>query len=140
MTDLPLTGVRVVDVTDGLGESCGRFLADLGVDVVRVERPGGSASRRTEPIESGISIPFALDNANKRVVVLDLDSDADRSRFLDLVAGADILVETTLAGTPAGRGLSPAEHLERHPRTGRRLDQRLRSDRPPMPIGPQPNR
>lgn len=115
MTDLPLTGVRVVDVTDGLGESCGRFLADLGADVVRVERPGGSASRRTEPIESGISIPFALDNANKRVVVLDLDSDADRSRFLDLVAGADILVETTLAGTPAGRGLSPAEHLERHP-------------------------
>ncbi|MCR5977446.1 CoA transferase [Gordonia jinghuaiqii] len=114
MLGLPLNGVRVVDVTDGLGESCGRFLADLGAEVIRVEPPGGSASRRNEPIESGISIPFALNNANKRVVVLDLDSDADRSRFVDLVGDADILIETTPPGSPAGLGLSPTEHLDRH--------------------------
>ncbi|TSD94179.1 CoA transferase [Gordonia rubripertincta] len=113
MTDLPLTGVRVVDVTDGLGESCGRFLADLGADVVRVERPGGSASRRTQPIESGISIPFALNNANKRIV--DLDLDADRGRFLELVAGADILVETSPIGLPSGTGLDAADLLAGHP-------------------------
>ncbi len=91
-------------MTDGLGESCGRFLADLGAEVVRVERPGGSASRRSQPVESGISIPFALNNANKRVVVLDLDSGPDRTRFLDQVAAADILVESTPNGLPTGTG------------------------------------
>ncbi|GAC53822.1 putative CoA-transferase [Gordonia sp. YY1] len=115
MTDLPLTGVRVVDVTDGLGESCGRFLADLGAEVVRVERPGGSASRRSQPVESGISIPFALNNANKRVVVLDLDSGPDRTRFLDQVAAADILVESTPNGLPTGTGLGAADLLAMAP-------------------------
>ncbi|MDV7175272.1 CoA transferase [Gordonia amicalis] len=115
MTDLPLTGVRVVDVTDGLGESCGRFLADLGAEVVRVERPGGSASRRSQSVESGISIPFALNNANKRVVVLDLDSGPDRTRFLDQVAAAEILVESTPNGLPTGTGLGAADLLAMAP-------------------------
>ncbi|WP_055475697.1 CaiB/BaiF CoA transferase family protein [Gordonia sp. HS-NH1] len=111
MNGLPLTGVRVVDVTDGLGESCGRFLADLGAEVVRVERPGGSRSRHAEPVEAGISIPFALNNANKNLVILDLDSEAGRSRFRELVGGADILVETTSAGS----GIEPADLREENP-------------------------
>ena len=41
----PLDGVRVIDMADGRGEMCGRFLADLGADVIRVEPPGGAASR-----------------------------------------------------------------------------------------------
>lgn len=111
MSDLPLSDVRVVDATDGLGESCGRFLADLGAQVVRVERPGGSRSRHAEPIEAGTSIPFALNNANKKVVVLDLGTDSGRARFDDLVAGADILVESSTGGT----GLDPDELAAAHP-------------------------
>ncbi|MFE0751228.1 CaiB/BaiF CoA transferase family protein [Gordonia sp. NPDC058843] len=111
MSDLPLSDVRVVDVTDGLGESCGRFLADLGADVVRVERPGGSRSRRAEPIEAGLSIPFALNNANKSVVVLDLGSDSGRESFGDLVAGADILIHSLSDET----GVDPSDLTAANP-------------------------
>ena len=78
---LPLVGLRVVDLTESLGESCGRILADLGGDVVKVEPPGGSAARATEPVHERISIPFALRNANKRSMMLDPDRPADANRF-----------------------------------------------------------
>src|SRR3954463_5893642 len=71
-----LSGVRVVDCADGKGETCGRFLADLGADVIRVEPPGGPRARR-------------LRNANKRGVT------ADRDRLLALLKTADIWIETT---------------------------------------------
>ena len=45
----PLSGMRVVDLADVRGELCGRVLADLGADVVRVEPPGGARSRRLAP-------------------------------------------------------------------------------------------
>lgn len=115
MKTLPLTDVRVVDVTDGLGESCGRFLADLGAEVVRVERPGGSASRQAAPVEAGVSIPYALNNANKRLVTLDLDADSERATFIELVSGADILVEHTLRRRQPGQGVTPAELVGARP-------------------------
>lgn len=114
MNGLPLTGVRVVDVTDGLAESCGRLLADLGAEVVRVERPGGSRSRHAQPVEAGISIPFALNNANKGLVILDLDAESGRFRLRELVRGADILVESVSSGS-AGCGISPAELRDSNP-------------------------
>jgi crotonobetainyl-CoA:carnitine CoA-transferase CaiB-like acyl-CoA transferase len=49
MMSLPLAGIRVLDLTEGTGELCGRLLADLGADVLLVEPPGGAASRRAEP-------------------------------------------------------------------------------------------
>ncbi|AIJ23312.1 CaiB/BaiF CoA-transferase family protein [Amycolatopsis methanolica] len=85
---LPLDEVRVLDLTDGLGESCGRYLADLGAEVVRVEPPGGSRSRRAEPVVDGVSIPFALRNANKLGVTLDPRS----GRLRELIRTADILI------------------------------------------------
>ena len=45
----PLSGIRVVDLADEKGELCGRLLAELGADVVRVEPPEGAASRRLPP-------------------------------------------------------------------------------------------
>ena len=50
---LPLTGVRVIDLTDGVAGVTGRFLADLGADVILVEPPHGVPSRRRQPLHRG---------------------------------------------------------------------------------------
>ncbi|WP_040801132.1 CaiB/BaiF CoA transferase family protein [Nocardia higoensis] len=103
---LPLDGVRVLDLTDGLGESCGRYLADLGAHVVRAEPVRGSASRQAEPRVEGISIPFALRNANKLAVTADPSTESGRERLAELIAGADIVIESFAPGTLAGYGLA----------------------------------
>ena len=69
---LPLAGLRVVDCTIERGELCGRYLADLGAEVVKVEPPGGSPARQLAPIRSGVSLAWAVRNAGKLGVVLDL--------------------------------------------------------------------
>ncbi|UYP18671.1 CoA transferase [Rhodococcus sp. Z13] len=106
---LPLQGVRVLDLTDGFGDTACRFLADLGAEVVLVERPGGSASRSAPPIRNGVSIPFALRNANKLGVVVDLDDEAGRDRLRSLAASSDILIESLPPGHLAARGVGPAD-------------------------------
>ncbi|MBL7255959.1 CaiB/BaiF CoA-transferase family protein [Paractinoplanes lichenicola] len=92
-TDLPLTGVRVVDRTDGLGETASRLLADLGADVIRAEPATGSLSRHQEPVVDGVSLYYATHNANKRAVVA---GDDDLSSLLD---SADILITNNAADT-----------------------------------------
>src|SRR3954467_7936007 len=86
---------RVVDMADGKGETCGRFLADLGADVIRVEPPG----ERRSPLT------FAARNANKRGVTLDPAAAADGARLLALLETADIWIETTRRATLAALGL-----------------------------------
>ena len=49
----------MIDMADGKGEMCGRFLADLGADVIRVEPPGGAPSRALAPLHAGASLRFA---------------------------------------------------------------------------------
>ena len=78
----PLAGLRVIDMAEGRGEMCGRYLADLGADVIRVEPPGGAASRGAAPLHEGVSLSFALNNAGKRSVVADLASAEGRDRLL----------------------------------------------------------
>ncbi|WP_438822717.1 CaiB/BaiF CoA transferase family protein [Nocardia barduliensis] len=113
--NLPLDGVRILDLTDGLGESCTRYLADLGAHVLRVEPPAGSASRSAPPLVDGVSIPFALRNANKHGLGIDLADEAGRERLRGLVAGADIVVESFAPGVLARHGLDPASLLGAHP-------------------------
>jgi len=95
--NLPLTGVRVVDRTDGLGETTGRLLADLGADVIRVEPAAGAASRRREPVVDGVSLYYATHNANKRAVVADGD---DLRRLVD---SADIYLTGDASWLPEPR-------------------------------------
>ncbi|MFW0785227.1 CoA transferase [Gordonia sp. CPCC 206044] len=102
---LPLHGIRVLDLTDGLGESTGRYLADLGAEVIRIEDPRGSRSRATEPVVDGVSIPFALRNANKLGITLDLDTEEGRERFRGLATDADILIESMPPGHLAQIGI-----------------------------------
>jgi crotonobetainyl-CoA:carnitine CoA-transferase CaiB-like acyl-CoA transferase len=113
--ELPLRGVRVVDQSDEKGELAARLLGDLGADVLHVEPPGGGVSRRLGPFVGTESLFFAVRNANKRGVILDLDVTEDAAELLRLLEGADIWIETTRPGYLASQGLGPAEVLESIP-------------------------
>jgi crotonobetainyl-CoA:carnitine CoA-transferase CaiB-like acyl-CoA transferase len=85
---LRLEALRVVELTEDKAETCGRLLADLGADVVRVEPPGGARSRRQASTHCGRNVSFAVHNLNKRSVVVDLESQGGRVEMLDLLIGA----------------------------------------------------
>ncbi|WP_424569658.1 CaiB/BaiF CoA transferase family protein [Streptomyces sp. CH-036] len=105
----PLTGVRVVELAGiGPGPFAAMLLADLGADVVRVDRPGGAGL--------GIDPAHDLTNRNKRSVVLDLKSDEGPARVLDLVERADILVEGYRPGVAERLGVGPDACLARNPK------------------------
>ena len=101
-----LACLRVLDLCDGAGDGITRLLADLGAEVLKVEPPPGSPARGARPTLDGVSIPFALHNANKRSIVLDPDSDDDRDRLIDLAAQADIVVDGGRPGLAATYGTS----------------------------------
>ena len=100
-----LAGLRVVEMADEKGELCGRLLADLGAEVIRIEPPEGSISRTLPPFseDGATSLYFATRNAGKRSAVVDLASEAGRERLHGLLASADILIESTQPGTLARR-------------------------------------
>ena len=113
----PLSGLRVVDLADEKGELCGRLLADMGAEVIRVEPPAGALSRRLPPFapDGETSLYFGYRNAGKRSRVIDLEAEEGRARFEDLLEQADILIESTQPGTLADLGLAAADLIERHP-------------------------
>lgn len=108
-----LGGVRILDLTGNDAAAVTRLLADLGADVLKIELPGTDGARHAAPLVSGVSVPFTLDNANKRATTLDPADAGDRHRFGDLVAGADILVAGSGDPTRAF-GASCAELADRH--------------------------
>ena len=103
----PLAGVRVVELAHIMaGPVCGLMLADMGAEVIKVEKPDGDDTRRTIPPQIGDqSAAFMMMNRNKRGIVLDLKDPDDRGAFLDLIATADILVENHRLGTMEKLGL-----------------------------------
>jgi crotonobetainyl-CoA:carnitine CoA-transferase CaiB-like acyl-CoA transferase len=103
-----LRTLRVLDLSEDAAEWCGRILADLGAEVIRIEPPGGSPGRRDQ-------VGFALRNANKAGVVLDLDDPAARSSLLDLAADADILLESFSHAQAQARALTPEALLQANP-------------------------
>jgi crotonobetainyl-CoA:carnitine CoA-transferase CaiB-like acyl-CoA transferase len=113
----PLEGLRVVDLTENLaGPFCTMILADMGADVVKVERPGGDESRRFPPFLEGESAGYLTLHRGKRSVVLDLKDPRGRDALLRLAARADVLVEAFRPGTLDRLGVGPAALRARHPR------------------------
>lgn len=110
-----LRSLRVVDMADDRGEMCGRQLADLGAEVIRVEPPGGAGTREAWPRYGGTSLREATHNANKLGVTLDLDTPAGRSDLLRLLATADIWITTARAGELESHGLAVTEIRRRLP-------------------------
>jgi len=115
---LPLEGVRVLEASQVMaGPYCALLLADMGAQVVKVEKPrGGDDSRRMgPPFINGESAAFLAINRNKRSLALDLKHPAGQAVFKRLAAQADILVENFRPGTLAGLGLGYTELSAQHP-------------------------
>src|SRR5256884_8971740 len=102
-----LAGLSVLDLTSQLsGPYCSMILADLGADVVKVERPGqGDASRAMGPHVAGESAPFLTFNRNKRSITLDLKTADGCAIARRLAARADVVLENWRPGTAARLGL-----------------------------------
>ena len=116
-----LSPYRVLDFTDHRGEFAGMVLSDLGADVIRVEPPGGSLARFRGPRQEGApeaeaSLQFAAFNRGKRSIVLDLHREEARACLLELVAGADFVLESAPAGPLAEASLGFDELREASPR------------------------
>ena len=99
MSDGALAGIRVVDFGELVSAPfCARLFADFGADVIKVEPPGGDASRRLGPFPGDVPHPeksglFFINNTNKRSVICDVGTAAGRERFLQLLRGADVLID-----------------------------------------------
>ncbi|WP_431516821.1 CaiB/BaiF CoA transferase family protein [Streptomyces sp.] len=105
----PLDGVRVVELAGiGPGPFAAMLLADLGADVVRVDRPGGPVL--------GIDPACDITNRNKRSVILDLKDERGVAAVLDLVERADVLLEGNRPGVAERLGVGPDACLARNPR------------------------
>ena len=113
-----LHGLRVLDLTNHLsGPYCTMMLGDHGADVIKIERPGvGDDARTMPPFVEGEGAPFMTWNRNKRSVELNLKDQSDVARFLQLVDGADILVENFKPGTMERLGLGYELLKQRNPR------------------------
>ena len=109
--ELPLSGLRVIDMADVKGELAGRLLADFGADVIRVEPPGGAESRRMPPFapDGDTSLYFAFRNFNKRGITLDVTTVEGQTQLRELLASADVWIESTKPGTLAPHGLDPRD-------------------------------
>ena len=121
MTDVaPLTGIKVVDMTEALaGPYCAMLLGDLGADVVKVERPGDGDQARAwgPPFLEGESAYFLAVNRNKRSVELDIKQSADLGVLRQLVGRADVfLTNNPRLESLARSGLDPEALRHRHPR------------------------
>jgi crotonobetainyl-CoA:carnitine CoA-transferase CaiB-like acyl-CoA transferase len=104
----PLAGVRVVELAHHLaGPTCGIMLADMGADVIKVERvPEGDDSRRSVPPElGGESAAFMMINRNKRGIAVDLKNPAGRDVVLKLIDRADVVTENYSRGVMERLGL-----------------------------------
>ena len=88
----PLKGMRVIELAHIMaGPVCGLMLADMGADVIKVEKPAGDDSRRFVPPEiEGESAAYMMMNRNKRAIALDLKTEAGRQVLRTLVERADV--------------------------------------------------
>lgn len=115
----PLAGIRVIELaTVVAGPGTGRYLADFGADVIKVESPDGDPTRRmgwTGPGETDAYF-WKLVNRNKKAVTLDLKSAAGKEDLARLLDDADVLIENMRPGKLEALGFAPDPLLKRNPR------------------------
>jgi crotonobetainyl-CoA:carnitine CoA-transferase CaiB-like acyl-CoA transferase len=104
----PLAGMRVLELAQIMaGPTCGMMLADMGADVIKVEKlPGGDDSRGyRDPQVNGVSAPFLILNRNKRGIALNLKHPDGKAILLRMVRDADVVTENYRKGTLEKLGL-----------------------------------
>jgi crotonobetainyl-CoA:carnitine CoA-transferase CaiB-like acyl-CoA transferase len=112
-TELPLAGVRVVEMTHMvMGPTCGMILAQLGAEVIKVEPPAGDKTRSLGGMGTSF---FPLFNRGKRSLVLDFANADDREAMHRLLAGADVFLENFRDGQLDKQGLGAAELRRKYP-------------------------
>ncbi len=110
MSDTLLAPYRVLDLTDLKGHLCGKVLAEMGADVLKIEPPGGDSARDLGPFIDDIpdrnrSLYWCAYNLSKRGVTLNLESADGRDLFRRLAAKADFVIESFKPGYLDGLGL-----------------------------------
>ena len=107
----PLSGCRVIELSHIMaGPACGVMLADMGADVIKIEKATGDDTRRSVPPDiNGESAAYMMMNRNKRGIVLDLKSNGGKEILLKLVKDADVLLENYRMGTMEKLGLGYEE-------------------------------
>ena len=122
---LPLAGIRVVEFTTGIaGPFAGRFLADAGAEVVKVEPPGGDPARGEGPFPGDVvdrerSGAFLYLNPNKRALVADPDRTEDRTLISRLLDEADLVIEGENTAALSAWGFAADDVAQRWPRLSR---------------------
>ncbi len=116
-----LKGYRVLDLTDIKGFFCGKILADLGAEVIKVEPPGGELTRMTGPFYHDVPDPerslcwFAY-NANKKGITLNIKAMEGQKIFTRLCSNADIIIESFPLGYMDDLGLGYNELAKTNPK------------------------
>ena len=116
-----LAPFRVLDLTDEKGYLCGRILADLGADVIKIERPRGDPGRNNGPFyhdhaDQEKSLFWFAYNLNKRGITLDIENTDGREVFKELVKSADFVIESSPPGHMDRLGLGYSVLKEFNPR------------------------
>src|SRR6476469_2466240 len=113
----PLDGIRVLDLSRVLsGPSCGKALADLGADVIKVEPPEGDLTRTAQPRVGGFPAYFAQQNCGKRCISVDLRLEGGRDIVAGLASASDVLLENFRPGVLDRLGLDCASLRTRNPK------------------------
>ncbi len=111
---LMLSPYRVLDLSDEKGFLCGKILAELGADVIKIEKPGGEPARSIGPFYHDIPHPekslyWFAHNTGKRGITLDIETGDGKEIFMRLVKTADIIVESFAPGYLDSIGLDYAQ-------------------------------
>ncbi len=115
----PLDGVRVVEIGQALaGPLAGVILADMGADVIKVEKPDGGDDARLwgPPFANGDSVSFHSNNRGKRSITLDIKNAGDIDKLKSLVRHADILIQNLRPGIVDDFGIGPEAMTALNPR------------------------
>lgn len=115
----PLTGIKVIEVGQALaGPLAGVIMADMGADVIKVEKPDGGDDARLwgPPFVDGDSVMFHTTNRNKRSVAIDIQSADGVAKLKMLVKDADILIQNLRPGLVEKFGIGPADLRAVNPR------------------------
>ena len=116
-----LSPYRVLDLTDDKGLLCGKILADLGADVIKIEKPGGDSSRNRGPFWQDTPHPerslyWWAYNLNKRSITLNIETSDGQEIFKRLVKTADFVIESFRVGYMDKLGLSYSALCEINPK------------------------